>query len=81
MTLAAQATWWEDHVERLEELATALIETGTRHGEEASLLYGQRLKAGVRALTSVSSHLPRPVPLSPNFARLRSYHHSLVCRA
>ena len=45
----------EDHVERLEELACALIETGTRAGEESALVYGQRLKSGVRALTSVRS--------------------------
>jgi hypothetical protein len=41
-----------DHVERLEQLAAALIETGDRDEEEEARLYGQRLRAGVRALTS-----------------------------
>jgi hypothetical protein len=42
----------EDHVQRLEQLATALISTGSRDDDEEARLYGQRLKAGVRALTS-----------------------------
>ncbi len=42
-----------DHVYRLEQLATALIATGNRDEEDEARLYGQRLKAGVRALTSV----------------------------
>lgn len=34
-------------------MAQALISTGSRDDDEEARLYGQRLKAGVRALTSV----------------------------
>lgn len=42
-----------DHVGRLEQLAAAMIATGNRDEEEEARLYGQRLRAGVRALASV----------------------------
>ena len=35
-------------------MSQALISTGSRDDDEEARLYGQRLKAGVRALTSVS---------------------------
>lgn len=56
--VASSGNLVEDHVERLEELASVLIETGTRDGEDSARLYGQRLKSGVRALTSVSASAP-----------------------
>lgn len=39
-----------EHVGHLEQLATALITTGGRDEEEDARVYGERLKAGVRAL-------------------------------
>lgn len=64
----------EDHVERLEELASVLIETGIRDGEDSARLYGQRLKSGVRALTSVSVSAPS---LPPHLLDSRFFNASL----
>ena len=53
-------------MQRLEQLAGAMIATGDRDDEEEARLYGQRLKAGVRALTSVSLGFGFRVWLAPD---------------
>lgn len=50
----------EDHVERLEALSLAMIQTATRDGDDQALLYGQRLRAGVRALMTKVQYRVNP---------------------